>query len=297
MTLRYLDPRLALAVDAAQADTSGPLTRLAASDLNIRRLGGIEQLTSLRELDLAHNPIASVIELGALTELRRLTLARTLVPSLRGLEGLPALVDLSVHAGAVAKLDALAGLGLRSLDLRGCPVRDLDPVASMTRLEALSFGQVTTAVDGAFLTRYNARAFDLAPLRALDRLRKLHVGGVALDDARVLDALVTLEELILDSCEFGDRLINLPALPRVELLVVRDCRDLRLEAVAQLPRLRELVLDHVELDDLSPLLGCATLERVRLLETELGDRRSLDQLREHPNLVELHTTTFHELLR
>ncbi len=272
MTLRFADPALELAVAAAAAATpDGVVTQLSAAKLGIRRLGGIEQLSALRSLDLGGNPLASVAELASNTRLRRLILHDTGLVSLRGLAGLAQLELLDLSGAGVVELDELAGLPLRSLDLRYCPATALQPLASLTRLESLALGGVTPGGPG------------VTAIRSLSSLRQLRLLRLRLSSATLLSELVALEELVLLGCKLRDLLREFPNLPRLELLELSDCEVPDLRAIAASPSLRVLRLADTELDSLEPLRACPTLEQLDLRDAKF-DHRTLPGLREHPRL-------------
>lgn len=287
MTLRFADPRLELAVHAASS-TPESLTQLCARELGIRRLGGIEQLAELRNLDLGRNPLVSVAELRTNTNLRRLMLPHAGMSTLRGLDGLAALEELDLYASRVLAVDELAGLPLRSLDLGLCIVPKLEPLRSLIRLESLTLGNPRLHVPRRMLySSPEPLHLDIGPIEQLSSLRQLRLHRLRLPSAKVLAELVNLEELVLDGCVFGDRLREFPELPRLELLSLAGCELADLRPLAALPRLRALDLDEAKVSHLEPLLACPALEQLSLRDIELGDRRSVERLRAHPRLFEL----------
>lgn len=286
MTHRYDDPRLQLAVEAASS--TGPVTHLCARELGIRRLGGIEQLGELRWLDLAGNPLTSVTELRANTKLRRLILKNTGMSTLRGLEGLPELEDLDLYSSRVLAIPELEGLPLRSLDLGLCIVPKLGPLATLIKLESLTLGNPRLHIGrGMMFAEAEPLHLDLSAIRQLSSLRQLRLYNLRISSAKIFEQLVNLEELTLDYCVFGDRLRELPELPRLELLSLEDCELPDLRALASLPRLRVLQLDESKLTDVTPLLACPALEQLSLRKVEIEQRDHIERLREHPRLFEL----------
>lgn len=294
MSQAFADPRLELAVRAAMpqdvlAQPLSALTRLDAANLGIRRLRGIEQLTELRWLDLSRNPLMSVAELGAATKLIRLQLGHTEAPTLAGLDGLPDLEDLDLYGSRVLTIEAITGLpSLRSLDLGLCIVRDLRPLASLTRLESLTLGNPSLHMTRrSVFSSSDPVALELAPLAQLTNLRQLRLYGLRLTSLEVLSELVSLEELVLDRCEFADSMRSLPRLPRLELLDLARTAGVDLRVLAEQPRLRALSLDEAALPDVSPLLACQNLELVSLRGIDVGGRQSLSRLHGLPRLLQL----------
>jgi internalin A len=294
MTQAFVDPRLELAVRAAMpqevlAQPLGSLTQLAAPGLGIRRLGGIEQLSELRWLDLSRNPLTSVIELGSNTKLIRVLLEHTSLSTLDGLGGMPDLEDLDLYGSRVVDIADIAGLpALRSLDLGLCLVKDLGPLRSLTRLESLTIGNPTLHLARrSIFAAPDAVALDLAPIRQLHALSQLRLYGLIMPSLMGLQELVGLEELVLERCELSDRFARFPRLPRLEVLSLNNCRVPDLGALAELPRLRVLSLDDAKIRDLSPLLACERLEILSLRDTEIDAKAGVEQLRRLPRLAEI----------
>ena len=116
-TLAFADSALQVAVDEAEASTSGALVALSANGRGIVDLDGIEELTQLETLDLAHNAIRDLSPLAELRQLRFLDLAHNAVQDLAAILELDSLhsVDLLGNplsgAAAAAQLAALRDRG------------------------------------------------------------------------------------------------------------------------------------------------------------------------------------------
>lgn len=290
----FADPRLELAVRAAMpqdvlAQPLSSLTHLHAAELGIRRLAGIEALSELRWLDLSRNPLSSITALRANTKLIRLQLGHTGISSLAGLGGLPDLEDLDLYGARVIDISDIVGLpSLRSLDLGLAKIERLGTLSTLAKLESLTLGNPSLHVPRrSIFASADLVELDLTPLCGLDRLLQLRLYGVSLRSTKILGEFVALQELVLERCEFGDRLHQFPQLPRLEVLSLSKSTVSDLGILAGLPRLRVLNLDEAKIEDLSPLLGCEALESVSLREVELAKRASIEQLRRHPRLTQL----------
>ncbi|MFD0888738.1 leucine-rich repeat domain-containing protein, partial [Streptosporangium algeriense] len=124
--------------------------------------------------------------------LRGLVLTGTHVEGgLRALVGhCPGLRSLFLQDTVVGDLDALDALDLRTLNLRGCPVEDLAPLARQRDLESLVLDGVGISGLGplAELSKLEvlslegcSRVTDLSPLTSLTKLRFVDVQGMASD--------------------------------------------------------------------------------------------------------------------
>jgi internalin A len=284
----FADPRLELAVRAAMpqdvlAQPLSSLTRLDAAELGIRRLRGIEQLTELRWLDLASNPLLGVSELVANTKLIRLSLAHTGTSTLAGLAGLPDLEDLDLYGSRVVSIDEVASLpALRSLDLGLCIVSDLAPLSRLTRLESLTLGNPSLHIRRRLMySSSDPVELDLSSIEQLHALRQLRLHGVHIRSFDVLAELVSLEELVLDRSSLAVGLRGFPRLPRLEVLSLADCEIGDLAPLVELPRLRALQLDAAKFHDLGRLAGCESLESLSLREVPVNEQhiqRCFEQL-------------------
>ena len=142
-TFAFADSALQVAVDEAQASTGGALVALSANGRGIADLGGIEQLTQLEALELAHNAIRDLSPLAELRQLRLLDLSNNQIEKVSPLGSLAQLQVLILAHNAVQNLAAILELdSLHSVDLTGNP---LSGVAE-TQLAALRDRGVTVRV-------------------------------------------------------------------------------------------------------------------------------------------------------
>lgn len=143
-TFAFADSALQVAVDEAVASTSGPLVALSASGRGIADLGGIEQLTQLEALDLAHNAIRDLSPLAGLRQLRFLDLGNNQIEEVSPLGSLEQLQVLILAHNAVQDLAAILELdSLHSVELTGNP---LSGTAAAAQIAALRDRGVTVRV-------------------------------------------------------------------------------------------------------------------------------------------------------
>ena len=131
-------------MDEAVAGTSGALVALSASGRGINELGGIEQLTQLEALDLAHNAIRDLSPLAGLRQLRLLDLGNNQIEEVSPLGSLEQLQVLVLAHNAVQDLAAILELdSLHSVELTGNP---LSGAAAAAQIAALRDRGVTVRV-------------------------------------------------------------------------------------------------------------------------------------------------------
>ena len=135
VTGAFADSALQVAVDEAMASTSGALMALSANGRGIADLRGIEQLTELEALNLAHNAIRDLSPLAELRQLRFLDLDNNQIEEVSPLGSLKRLQMLFLAHNAVQDLAAILELdSLHSVDLLGNPLSGAVAKAQITAL-------------------------------------------------------------------------------------------------------------------------------------------------------------------
>lgn len=192
----------------------------------------------LQELGLSRGPITREA-LGQLVELRVVGAG---VESLVGLDQAPNLRKLVVGANRIRDLGPLAGLSrLEELHAWFNQIEDLRPLEDVRTLTQLQLGA--------------NRISDLTPLRSLDRLTHLDVAANDVVDLSPLEGLTALRWI-----EASDN--------RIEDLT----------PLAGLAGLRKLWLWRNRIADVSPLGGLDELRWLKLGANELGDVSAVLQL-------------------
>ncbi|MEJ6951626.1 leucine-rich repeat domain-containing protein [Natronospora cellulosivora (SeqCode)] len=126
-------------------------------------------------------------------------------------------------------------------------IRDLSPIAGLTKLETLGFT--------------GNEVEDISPLAELKNLRSLRISDNSLIDISVLSKLQNLEILYAYSCQLDD-----------------------LSPLAELVNLRRLILGYNLIEDISPLSELIKLERLSLENNQIKDITPLSQLLELEHL-------------
>ena len=266
-TFAFADSALQVAVDETVASTSGALVALSARGRGITDLGGIEQLTQLEALDLAHNAIRDLSPLAGLRQLRLLDLGNNQIEEVSPLESLKQLQVLILAHNAVQDLAAILELdSLHSVELTGNP---LSGAAVETQIAALRDRGVTVSlltsddgvdepsgpespifdgwVTGTFADSALQVAVDEAKASTSGALVALSANGRGIADLRGIEQLTELEALDLAHNEIRD-----------------------LSPLAELRQLRFLDLAHNAVQDLAAILELDSLHSVDLLGNPLS---------------------------
>jgi hypothetical protein len=197
-------------------------------------------------------------------------------------------VELRVHGFARFDVrDLREFTTLRSLVLDAGTLEHMEAIEALQQLESLRIGTLAAPVS-------------LAALQTLPGLHRLEVRGAHADMQSVarlqhLDALSLYDTQPMDWRKFGsaphlrsllvaharDRLNELPAMPMLERLALRDLQLTGLPDLSRYPRLHAIELRNVTmLRDLSPLLSALALRELRIEgmpQLEVADFRPLQQ--------------------
>ena len=156
------------------------LTGLAATEVGITNLTGLEQATNLGYLDIGGNQIRDIRPLAELINLTGLSLANNPVEDIAPLANLINLTSLNLAGNGLENLEPLAGLvQLQRLDLFYNRVKDLTPLASLTALTDL-------------ILTHN-QVGDLTPLAKLVNLERLYIRNNLVADVNSLNGLNLIE--------------------------------------------------------------------------------------------------------
>ena len=244
----YPEQRQDTPVDLKNLAALTGLRRLQVRNALVRRVEVAWDFHELRRLH-AHAAVAVAVDLSgarACAELRELSLGGAVV-DLRPLASLVKLESLSLP-GDQSDLSALSGLSRVShLTLRVKSTTDLAPLAGLTGLHELVISgaplpKLVQAV--APLPRLTRRLLqddmkvrDVRPLRGLERLELIELGGTRVTDVAPLQALPALKTLRLWNTPVKNvrALLAFPALEQVSLPEGTPAADLA-ELRQQRPR-------------------------------------------------------------
>ena len=272
-TVNIPDENLRAAIEKALGKAAGStitaeemarLTRLAAGNMEIRDLTGLEAATNLEVLALARNLISDIPQLTNLIRLRNLDLENNTISDLSPLTQLISLDNLDIHHNVISDLSPLAGLiNLRTLNISETLVIDLSPLAGLIKLEVVSMSRNPPADLSPLSELTNLRRFhswgtpilDLAPLAGLPKLRDIDICGGEISDLSPLADATDLKELYFAGNEISD-----------------------LSPLASLTGLTRLNLEHNEVSDVSPLASLTSLTWLNLNDNAVSDVSPLDAL-------------------
>ena len=288
-TFAFADSALQVVVDEAVASTSGTLVALSASGRGIADLRGIEELTELEALNLAHNAIRDLSPLAGLRQLRLLDLGNNQIEEVSPLGSLKQLQVLILAHNAVQDLAAILELdSLHSVELTGNPLSGAVAAAQIAALRdrgvMVGFGSPDDGVDepggpeppifdgwvpGTFADLALQVAVDEAETSPTGALVALRASGRGITDLRGIEELTELEVLNLAHNAIRD----LSPLAELRQLRFLDLSNNQIEEVSPLDSLKQLqmlILAHNAVQDLAAILELDSLHSVDLLGNPLS---------------------------
>ena len=296
------------------------LTRLEASDSDIRDLTGLEFATGLTSLILADNIISDLTPLSGLTNLTSLILADNIISDLTPLSGLTNLTLLILSGNFFLDISPLSGLtNLTSLNLSHNIISDLTPLSGLTSLSVLILYDDRMIRDRSLLSRLSNLSEPDIPDANLRAAIKIAMGKVSDDpltdfemaflseleapnsnisDLTGLELATSLTSLDLGTEQVsGEGYVNsnhisdfssLSGLTNLTRLALggNSISDLSAlsGAISGLINLERLYLDNNNISDLSPLSGLTNLEWLYLDNNSISDLSSLSGLTNLANL-------------
>lgn len=245
---------------------------------DISELHGFIHLTRLviLQVPLAGTGVVNTSILSSLIALRELRLDDTRVKDLRFLSHMPGLEKLSVGNTLVDDSVPLYNLaGLKSLDIKGTRIVDLKPIGQSKFLKELRIGarQVPSLLDLANVsTLTNLQVFldrdavEMSPIGHLSQLEALWIWGPRSHlDISPLQNLTKLKNFTLMGLSFPG-LLNVAGF----------------NALGRLTELRQIVLGHLQISDISFMVSLKNLEEIDLRQlpiTTIEPLRALKNLR------------------
>lgn len=209
----------------------------------------------LEHLSLVGNQISDLSPLADCQELQTVDVGENPVRSADVLAGLPNLRGVGLEATGVTSVEAFAGSGIQSLNVRTTWVTDYTPLESCPALTRLITGSMP---DGAAetlagltgleeLRLYSTPRLDLSIFENFHRLQAADFYGSSVDHPEALMGLASLRYLNLGETGVGE-----------------------LSFLSSMPALTELDLRDNTLTDLTPLLKCPWLTRLILSPRHQG---------------------------
>ncbi|RZQ69671.1 TIR domain-containing protein [Porphyromonas gingivalis] len=223
-------------------DSSGAVVELCLQECQIDSMAWLVDFPALKILDLRDNQLRKLEGLERLTSLTKLILWRNQINKLEGLDRLTSLTWLDLSGNQLIKLEGLDHLtSLRGLDLSGNQLIKLEGLDHLTFLRGLDLsGNQISKLEG---------------LDSLTSLTGLNLRGNQISKLEGLASLTSLTWLYL-SCNQISKLEGLNALTSLAELYLSDNQISNLEGLKDLTQLQDLDVsgnDIQSVDDIEPL--------------------------------------------
>ena len=325
--LQYLNLQDNLLEDVSALNSLTSLKEINLSTNDIYTIDGLTDFTNLESADLSYNFITSVSALEN-SPIKKLNIMNTDIDNLNAVANFPELESLYAGFRYIWKgnegylltrkyemdnhffdglygLEALVGHDkLKKLYLaRVVNEESLDPVATLTNLESLSFHQYAGASDPNVLgSLVNLKElaldsagigfYDVSFLSNLTKLEKLYIGTFChVEDLSVIAGLTNLQELRM--YQYGEDLSFLTGLKNLRLLQLIHWETDDLTPLLALGNLEYLDLQEMTVTDLSVLSQIESLKFLRMSSPQINNIRDVGQLKnlecfvlENPQVIE-----------
>ena len=252
------------------------MDRLAANNVGISDLTGLEFAVNLKRLHLSDNNLTDISALSGLTNLTALGLSSNIIRDISALSGLTNLTWLGLAYNQITDISALSGLtNLRELWLRG----NLLSASSINEhIPALQDRGVTVDFDP---TPYDSTPVTIpdANLRAAiaEELGKASGATITKSEMSTLGLGRSLGRLDAEDKGISD-LTGLEFATNLRKLSLSDNQITDISVLLGLTNLRELYLGNNNISDISALSGLTNLREVGLWNNNISDISALSGL-------------------
>ncbi len=164
-----------------------------------------------------------------------------------------------------------------SVDLSNSPVRDVTPLAKLTKLEELildstQVSDMTPLANLAnleYLNLRNTQVRDVSSLIKLKNLKTLHLAGTPVNNVEPLTALPNIKKLFLNRTQIKD-VTSLAEFKGLEWLHLSKTQVSDISPLAKLERLKWLTLNGTPVRTLKSLASLPKLKRLDLVNTQFS---------------------------
>ncbi len=255
------------------------LTELNVHYKFLTTLEGLEFAVNLQKLVASGNSITNIAPLATLFSLAKLDLHWCTITDLAPLAKLQNLKDLDLHDNHIFHIEALRGLTqLENIDLSQNIITDLKPLQTLTNLRVLCLGSYTDNPIGSHTAEMYGNPYwdeikDISPLTSLTKLEHLSITDHGIESIEGVRNMHALEKLNLSA-------LNSPG-------KIQDISPL-----AELPNLREVILERNRVQDLQPLLENPCFQRGAKLNirsnplSKIGKEEQIPALQKRGVIVE-----------
>ncbi len=293
--LFFFDPKLDFAVRKAISKPEGyilppdveNLTTLKHIGKDLITLEGIEDLTSLTELNISRSQIKDLMPISELNSLTHLILIQNKISDIYPLSKLTSLKYLDIYGNFISDIYPFSKLtSLTSLNLQGNRIIDISPIENLTNLTALNIENnqisdisiVSNLKKLSWFILSQNRINDLSPISNLTSLKTLYTSTNQISDISPLANLISLTALVLDHNKLISDISVIANFTELEFLTLGVNQITDISPLANLTSLNNLRLSSNQISDISPLANLTSLNYLRLDSNQISDISALANL-------------------
>lgn len=258
---------------------------LSGGGLKSSRLGDLNKLTELTNLDLSDNAIVSLSFLEGLDKLKTLDLSNNRIKDISVLSGMTELRTLYLDGNKIEDFTPLHSLsGLSILSITGMEISETQLTELKEALPSciiysddaspdvveINIGGKRFNSDVVSLDLSDCGITDISLLSLCTSLERLDLSGNSIKDLTPLVDLTKLKSLNLENNKVSD-LKPLLGLKKLEYLNLANNEITSITALSELKKLTELHLSHNELKGLSALSELTSLKTLCLDDADIKD--------------------------
>ena len=228
---------------------------LILANCGLSNISPLDQLKTLRILDLSDNSIGSINAVTGLAALDELYLGHNAVENLPILRGLQSLRILDLSYNSLSYVSGISGCTtIERLNLSHNKLSSVTPLSALTEL--------------VWLNCSNNNIADAAPLAPCTKLEGFLISNNKLTEVDFLSACPSIQEVNID---FND-VVSVPEFqkdcPLESFSAAHNFLE-NLSGLSGLQQLKGVYADYNNIRDLSPLLSCPALVQVNVYNTNV----------------------------
>jgi len=232
----------------------------------------LREIIKLEDLDVNGNMLISdLYPIDQMSSLKSLDVSGTLISDLFPVRNLTKLISLNISVTDIADLDPIRyNTKIRELYLDSTLVRSIEPISGFDSLEILHLS--------------GSSVEDLAPVRTMAKLKEMKMDDAPVRDISPLADLPILENLSISGTRV-DSLTALQYMISLKRITFKNTSIADLSALSRLVNLQIIDADMSQISDLTPLVEIPALEKVYCDQTKVTRSTANAFMAGHPGVL------------
>ena len=251
------------------------INELDLSNCQISDLSGIENFTSLTNLNLSRNSISNISCLSSLNNLNTLNLSNNVIGNVEGIKELATLTTLNLNSNKISNIQPIGNLtSLRELDISNNVISSASTIGQLTNLTSLNISQ-------------NSSFANLKEVM-MPQLIKLNVSDTAINNIEGIKICRNLEELNLgnNDIETLSYLFETEKIDNETVAILRGIKKLDVRYTTKtgfsfsgLKKITSLTELYAQGNELTSITGVAELANLEYLNLDDNSISSIEPFR------------------